>query len=325
MHMRLLATASALIWSSIGSAAPTAVLQPVENWHLDYGNAQCTAATSIASDTVTFGMVPSLTGSRYRLLVSVPHAGPLFAQQSRGTVDFGRGAISSPALYFGAKGVAFSVYQFELSAADLEQARTASRVHLRSADGANFSFALSDMPAIIDALRTCTADLQRYWNQSGTRPRTAAQSRSVDVQTLFTPADYPSDGSSGWSDPFGRARDAQFNLLIGENGAVTGCEAATPTGSPLLEASFCNTVRERAKFSPARGSDGEPVRSIFTTASVNWGNENVLNTGCLWVTDTPVGWLSQCAPRQHPPIVRFTPSAPPPPVQQQQQQQPSTH
>jgi hypothetical protein len=289
MHMRLLATASALIWSSIGSAAPTAVLQPVEHWHLDYGNAQCTAATSIASDTVTFGMVPSLTGSRYRLLVSVPHAGPLFAQQSRGTVDFGRGAISSPA----------------------------SRVHLRSADGANFSFALSDMPAIIDALRTCTADLQRYWNQSGTRPRTAAQSRSVDVRSLFTTADYPADGLSRLSDPFWRARDTQFNLLIDENGAVAGCEAAAPTGTPLLEASFCNTVRERAKFSPARGSDGEPVRSIFTTASVNWGNENVLNTGCLWVTDTPVGWLSQCAPRQRAPIIRFTPSAPPLRLQQQ--------
>jgi hypothetical protein len=308
---------AALIISVPATAAATALLQTADNWKVDYGINQCTAAISFASGTVTFGMVPSLTGSRYRLLVSVPHAGPLFAQQSRGTVDFGRGAISSPALYFGAKGVAFSVYQFELSAADLEQARTASRVHLRSADGANFSFALSDMPAIIDALRTCTADLQRYWNQSGTRPRTAAQSRSVDVQTLFTPADYPSDGSSGWSDPFGRARDAQFNLLIGENGAVTGCEAATPTGSPLLEASFCNTVRERAKFSPARGSDGEPVRSIFTTASVNWGNENVLNTGCLWVTDTPVGWLSQCAPRQRAPIIRFTPSAPPLRLQQQ--------
>jgi hypothetical protein len=318
MHMRLLATASALIWSSIGSATSAAVLQPAENWHLDYGNAQCTAATSFASGTVTLGLVPSLTGSRYKLLVSVPRSGPLFAEQSRGTVDFGRGPISSPTLYFGGKGVSLRVYQFEVSAADLDQARTASRVDLHSADGANFSFALSDAPAVIDALRACTADLQRYWNASGSRPQRAAQSRLADVRTLFTPADYPLDASNSWPDPFGRARDAQFNLLVGENGAVIGCEATTPTGSPLLEASFCTAVRERAKFSPARGADGQPVRSVFTTASVDWGNENVLNTSCLWVTDTPVGWLTQCAPRQQRPhTIQFTPRAPQPRVQQQ--------
>jgi hypothetical protein len=144
---------------------------------------------------------------------------------------------------------------------------------------------------------------------------------------MFTPADYPASASSGWPDPFSRARDTQFNLLIDENGAIAGCEAAAPTGSPLLEASFCDTLRERAKFSPARDSNGQPVRSIFSTASVDWGNENPLNTGCLWVTGTPAGWLTTCSPPQIPLRVQpvFTAPPPPPPPPAQQPPPPASH
>src|SRR5690242_20842677 len=110
MHIRVLAALSALISSSIAVAAPETVLQPIEKWGLDVGKTQCTAARSFgsASDPVVLGVIPSISGNTYQLLVSVQREGPAFAKDGRGTVDFGTGPIDSGVLYFGSKGVRMS-------------------------------------------------------------------------------------------------------------------------------------------------------------------------------------------------------------------------
>jgi hypothetical protein len=319
MHFRIASAALALMSSAAAIPASAAVLQPTENWDVDYGLTQCTAARSFgdASAPVVFGIVPSLSGDSYKLLVSVPRAGPVFAEESKGTVDFGRGGISSGTLHYGAKGVALSVYQFRIPAAYLSEAGSAATVSLRSADGANFTFALSDMPALIGGLRNCTADLQHYWNMRAGRAMTAAKAAADDVRTLFTRADYPVEALRREQEGRDRAIPARYQLLIDERGAVAGCDVLSSSGAPALDSTFCEVMGERAKFTPARDSRGTPVRSVVTTPVVSWSDHNAFNSSCMWVSDDEPFMINECGMREpvhaiHP-FVAPPPPPPPPP------------
>ena len=62
---------------------------------------------------------------------------------------------------------------------------------------------------------------------------------------------------------------AKFQLDIAATGKVTGCRIIGSTGHPELDEATCSLVQRRARFEPARGSNGEPVAGKFVS-SVRW-------------------------------------------------------
>lgn len=312
----LFASAAVLGFSATAAVSAPVNLSGGSTWNVDYGASQCTAASTYddAGQPVVVGIVPSINGDRYKLLISMPQPGPAFAKEAKGTVDFGSGPIMSPTLFYGHTGVPLNVRQFEISSADLQQARSAGGVRFHSSDGADFTFALANMSDVIDVLHSCSADLQRYWNAQGVPSTRPASSVAADLRTLYTPADLP--GGTWYRSPesLSPARSSAFELLVDERGTVAGCDSVSPTGAPILEASFCTTMKEKARFKPAVDSAGNPVRSVVTTAAVDWGNFNELNTGCLWVTGSSVGVINACGitRRNIQPPAFVQPTTPPP-------------
>ena len=299
MYFRVASTSLALIGSALATPATAASLQPVEKWELDYGDTQCTAARSYgdASAPIILGLVPSLSGNSYELMVSVPKAGPAFARETQGSVDFGSGEIKSAVLYFGGKGVKQSIYRSRISAAQMDQARAAQALTFRSDDGMNYSFALSNMPKLLDGLRDCTQNLQQYWNMDGKNAPSRAESLLGDVRALLTAKDYPTEALK-----IARQGTAEYQLLVDEKGSVAGCDILASSGVPALDSTGCEVFKEKARFSPAKDSQGKPVRSVVTTPAVTWssnGEQNPLNNGCMWVTGTAAGVLG-CQQQQVP-------------------------
>ena len=62
---------------------------------------------------------------------------------------------------------------------------------------------------------------------------------------------------------------ASFRLEIAANGRVTECTVTGSTGHSELDAATCSLVTKRARFEPARGSNGEAVAGSYT-GSVLW-------------------------------------------------------
>ncbi len=62
---------------------------------------------------------------------------------------------------------------------------------------------------------------------------------------------------------------AGFRLDIAATGKVTGCRVTSSTGHSELDEATCALIMKRAKFEPARGSNGEPVAGSFSS-SVRW-------------------------------------------------------
>jgi protein TonB len=86
-----------------------------------------------------------------------------------------------------------------------------------------------------------------------------------DVRTLFSGDDYPASAQAAGAEGTARA-----TLTIGPDGRVVGCNLIQSTGNGALDAATCNILRRRAKFTPARDSNGQPTTDTYTTPPIRW-------------------------------------------------------
>jgi periplasmic protein TonB len=97
------------------------------------------------------------------------------------------------------------------------------------------------------------------------RKTQSAQSAKGDLRTLFSPDDYPASAQAA-----GAEGTAQAQLTIGPDGRVTGCNLTRSTGNGALDSATCNILRRRAKFVPARDSNGQATSDTITTPPIRW-------------------------------------------------------
>ena len=97
------------------------------------------------------------------------------------------------------------------------------------------------------------------------RKAQSAQSARGDLRSLFSSDDYPAAALSA-----GASGTAQAQLTIGPDGRVTGCNLIRSTGNGALDSATCNVLRRRAKFSPARDTNGNATADSITTPPIRW-------------------------------------------------------
>jgi protein TonB len=81
---------------------------------------------------------------------------------------------------------------------------------------------------------------------------------------LFSDDDYPAaalrseeSGTTG------------YRLEIGANGRVTTCSVTSSSGSSSLDATTCRLLKQRARFSPATDSNGQPTADTYS-GRITW-------------------------------------------------------
>ena len=97
------------------------------------------------------------------------------------------------------------------------------------------------------------------------RKTVSAQSAKGDLRTLFTADDYPASAAAA-----GAEGTAQASLTIGADGRVVSCNLTRSTGNSALDSATCNILRRRAKFTPARDSNGNATTDTITTPPIRW-------------------------------------------------------
>lgn len=255
-------------WIDAVAAEP---LQPVRNWNVDFREDQCLASRDYgaAERPIKLGIRPSLNGQSYEMIVSRPSSGPSDPKELKGSVDFGGGPIRAWLLVYGTGDNKTTLYQFRISASEMEQARTARTVAFDGSGTSRVTFALTSMPQLLKGLEACTADLRQYWNADGEKAgpiaRGAKPADGRDIRSIFSADDYPGVAMS-----LSQSGKTQYTLLIDEKGRIGGCHVVEPSGVPVLDAMGCQVLRRRARFTPALDLGGKPVRSTVTTPPVVW-------------------------------------------------------
>ena len=214
------AAGSCLFYPTSISAKP---LEPTGRWVVDYRVDQYRLAFRQYSNSgkpVTFGIRPAPNGETYLLLLAQKRFGPEMAKQQSATVDFGNRPIRSWILEYRDKPTGSDIYQFRISAAEMDQARAASSVKLSLSNAPGVELRLELMSALIKSLEDCTADLKRYWNLGGEKDGRIATLSKGDIRHLFSAGDYPAEAYYRVI----REEQSQFILLIDGTGKVVGCD-----------------------------------------------------------------------------------------------------
>src|SRR5687768_2695611 len=82
----------------------------------------------------------------------------------------------------------------------------------------------------------------------------AAPQERRPLQSLISPDDYPASALANRE-----AGRVEFRLDVGPNGRVHGCTITRSSGSSALDSATCMILRRRARYTPARDSNGMPV------------------------------------------------------------------
>jgi protein TonB len=97
------------------------------------------------------------------------------------------------------------------------------------------------------------------------RKTVSATSAKGDLRTLFSADDYPASAQAAGAEGTARA-----SLTIGTDGRVVSCNITQSTGNGALDSATCNILRRRAKFVPARDSNGNATTDTVSTPSIVW-------------------------------------------------------
>jgi protein TonB len=85
------------------------------------------------------------------------------------------------------------------------------------------------------------------------------------LQSLITNDDYPPSALRNEEQGTVRVR-----LEIGPNGAVTSCSVSSSSGHPSLDSATCSLLRRRARFTPAKDSNGNSTADSITSPPITW-------------------------------------------------------
>lgn len=116
------------------------------------------------------------------------------------------------------------------------------------------------MRSAFAALRTCTDELLTHWGIDVARHKEIATLAKplASPATWIKPGDYP--------EAMLRSRQpglVQFRLTIGEDGTPTACRIQQSTHSAGFDKAVCDALKRRARFEPARDTEGRPLTSFY--------------------------------------------------------------
>ena len=60
-----------------------------------------------------------------------------------------------------------------------------------------------------------------------------------------------------------------FRLTVGTDGRVSECSVTSSSGSSTLDAATCKLITRRARFTPAKDADGNPVTDTYSNR-IRW-------------------------------------------------------
>ena len=147
--------------------------------------------------------------------------------------------------------------------AEMAGAATSGKIRISVANRLDAAVQLPKFAKAVAALRACEDDLAKRWKivRTWAVPPVPVQ----DPRSTFRAEDYPAAMLN--KDRIGSVRAL---LLIDQTGSPTACRVIETSGEPAFEQKVCEVLRDRARFTPARDSDGRPVASYYLAPNVRF-------------------------------------------------------
>ncbi|WP_162888041.1 hypothetical protein [Sphingomonas mesophila] len=236
---------------------------PAGQWAIEYQEDDCT----LSRDGVGAELGIAI---RTRPLAE-PHDLMIYGQFDRGRKDGFQGTLDLDGqvqagqrwvLIEPSRGRKRTLLRTTLSAAELARLGSARAVGISGPKGFRVNAAAPGVASRLKALRECEVYLAGRWGITKAEMDGWAQpARALtDLGQLFRDKDMTK---------FGYLRDAMRGVLtIDAAGRMTDCKIVAASRVSRVNARFCPTLRERARFEPARNAAGEAVPGKVITPRI---------------------------------------------------------
>jgi periplasmic protein TonB len=97
-----------------------------------------------------------------------------------------------------------------------------------------------------------------------TAPAVERARARANLPSYISVDDYPASAVQS-----GAEGTVRFSLDVDPTGRVSGCRITGTSGTPALDDATCGIMRSRARFTPARDSQGNAVPDSFQS-SITW-------------------------------------------------------
>ena len=271
---------------ALAAERPPIQLPRVTNWEINYDEDACHLMTEFRDDTqrVLFKMTKTGLGNVFDLTL----IGPQFANNDLYLpveVKFGSGKPSNTqglsAVTASEKIPLIIISQLQLgdwiaSGKDSkvewyreltpEQEAAVKFVEVKPGRYDTIQLKTGSMSAPMKAMRECTDNLIRYWGYDPAQLKSLSSwPRPLNnPQNWLTTPDYPSASLDRFL-----SGKLKFRLDVSEDGRVQGCRILNRNNRDEFAITTCKLVKKRARFDPARDSQGEPTKAYYIN-SVIW-------------------------------------------------------
>lgn len=281
----MLARLIALVALTYSGAAHAAAdpLHPTSKWIVNFADAQCIATRNYGTEADPLYLVfkAPVIGDTIQLGI-VRKGGELSAGQLSGELIFDDMApVKTSFLEFGSKSTGQRARFVNLATREVGSLRQSKTIRVRIRDkgverlGTRLglglatgedAFVVTQMPALLDTLRKCAADLATTWHpwdkeKGGTGLK---EGPSANLAQLFSADDYP-----GVAAVKGQQGRVALVVLVDEAGKVADCTVIETSGVASLDAQSCSVIKQRAKYKPAVATDGKATRSAVIQ-TISW-------------------------------------------------------
>lgn len=240
-----------------------ALRPPTGKWVINYAEHQCTATRAFGTADKPLHLVIKPSPGGEVTQIALLEKGPNFgAVQENATLDVGSQKIAAMQLTYGIDKKRFRL----INLAAVQAAALSTATTLRWSGGQAEALDLGPMTSVIKVLENCRRDLRRYWNiepELRDKLKTPAKPAKM-LYSYFSSEDYPAQAHMK-----AQGGTTGFILLIDEQGRMRDCMVEQTSGIATLDIMSCLIFAKRAKFAPAVGADGKPVRGSITTR-VRW-------------------------------------------------------
>jgi TonB family protein len=257
---------SALLVPGVADAAASP-RQPAKPWNVDYLPSQCVASRNYGTEERPMFLVlkPSPFGGVMRLVIVEKGRAPVGQFDGKLAFD-GKPALAAGVLTYTDDKNRNRAAAVNIPMSYFNANRAAKSLSLWGGWASETLF-LTKLPEVAAELEKCLQSLQDQWNIGvGDRARRVSREAAPEkpINRYFSWTDYPTpalhEEQSG---------SVKLVFLIDEKGAISDCSVDETSGVPSLDAMSCYVMKERAKFTPAVGPDGQPTRSAYCSR-VTW-------------------------------------------------------
>ncbi|MDQ3471019.1 MAG: energy transducer TonB [Pseudomonadota bacterium] len=246
-----------------GQASNDSVTAPTGKWVVDFDDSQCVASRNYGSDGEPLGLALKAppVGEVMQVVVVRRGKGGRYADQlnAKISIDGGKSISTSMIAMMTGQDNQRS-YRVNLPLEQFSAVRHAKTLSIQGGREFSETFAISQMASLLKVMDECVADLRKVWNvtEAGAPAPALRERARGTLEGLITAKDYPGIAIDELAEG-----SVAFAVLIDETGKVADCTVTQTSGVAALDAQSCAIVKQRARFKPAVGLNGQPAKDTY--------------------------------------------------------------